>query len=96
MADRFGPPPAEVRDLLERTRLRALCRTLGVARVDAGPMAIALDLRPSVAAADLVGRAPADLRDRLTLKGARLIYAQPSGTSHERLTLATSLLAGFG
>ena len=96
MADRFGPPPAEVRDLLERTRLRALCRALGVARVDAGPKAIALDLRPSVAPASLVERAPADLRDRLSLKGARLIYAQPSGTSHERLTLATSLLTAFG
>ena len=96
MADRFGPPPAEVRDLLDRVRLRALCRTLGIARIDAGPKAIALALRPSVTAKDLVGRARADLRDRLTLKGDRLIYAQPSDTSHERLTLATRLLAGFG
>ena len=96
LADRFGPPPEEVRDLLERVRLRALCRALGIARIDAGPKAIALDLRPSVAAADLVGRAPPRLRDRLTLKGRRLIYAQPSGTSHERLTLAANLLAGLG
>ena len=96
MADRFGPPPAEVRDLLDRVRLRALCRTLGIARIDAGPKAIALDLRPSVTAKDLVDRARADVRDRLTLKGGRLIYAQPSDTSHERLTLATRLLAGFG
>ncbi len=96
LADRFGPPPAEVRDLVGRVRLRALCRALGVERVDAGPKAIALDLRPSVAPADLVGRAPAALRERLTLKGRRVIYARPSDTSHERLALAAELLAGFG
>ncbi len=96
MTDRFGPPPAEVADLLERVRLRALCRALGVARVDAGPKAIALDLRPNVAARDLVARAPVPLREQLTLKGDRLIYARPSGTSHERLALATQLLAAFG
>jgi transcription-repair coupling factor (superfamily II helicase) len=96
MTDRFGPPPAEVRDLLERTRLRALCRALGIARVDAGPKAIALDLRPGMAAEAVVERAPAELRDRLTLKGARLIYAQPSDTSHERLALATQLLSALG
>ena len=96
IADRFGPPPAEVRDLVGRVRLRALCRALGVERVDAGPKAIALDLRPNVAPADLVGRAPAALRERLTLKGRRLIYAQASDTSHARLALASELLAGFG
>ncbi len=96
LADRFGPPPPDVLDVLERVRLRALCRSLGIAKVEAGPKAIALDLRPNVTAADLVGRASATFRDRLTLKGERLIYAQPSDTSHERLTLATRLLAGFG
>ena len=96
MADRFGPPPAEVEALLERTRLRALCRANGVARVDAGPKGIALDLRPGRDAAALAGRAPAALRDRITLKGARLIYPLPSDTARERLSLATSLLAALG
>ncbi len=96
VADRFGPPPSEVVDLLERVKLRALCRALGIARIDAGPKAIAFDLRPSVAAADLVERAPKPLRDHLTLKGARLIYARPSDTPHERLTMAAHLLTAFG
>ncbi len=100
MADRFGPPPAEVEALLERTRLRALCRARGVARVEAGPKGIALDLRPGRDAADraaaLAARAPAALRDRIRLKGARLIYPLPSDTPRERLWLATSLLAELG
>ena len=96
MADRFGPPPAEVETLLERTRLRALCRHTGVARVEAGPKGIALDLRPGRDAAALADRAPAALRDRIKLKGARLIYPLPSDTARERLSLATSLLASMG
>ncbi len=100
VADRFGPPPAEVEALLERTRLRALCRERGIARVEAGPKGIALDLRPgpnAVAdAAALAERAPAALRDRIRLKGARLIYPLPSDTPRERLWLATSLLAELG
>ncbi len=95
MADRFGPPPAEVESLLERTRLRALCRSLGVARVDAGPKGIALDLRPGRDLAAFAGRVPAALRDRIELKGARLIYPLPSDTARERLSLATSLLASL-
>ncbi|WP_237478547.1 TRCF domain-containing protein [Lichenibacterium dinghuense] len=93
VADRFGPPPAEVEALLERTRLRALCRQQGVARVEAGPKGIALDLRPGRDPAALAERAPAALRDRIRLKGARLIYPLPSDTPRERLSLATSLLA---
>ncbi len=96
MADRFGPPPAEVEALLERTRLRALCRSLGVARVDVGPRGIALDLRPGRDAAAFAGRAPAAVRDRIELKGARLIYPLPSDTARGRLSLATSLLAALG
>ena len=42
------------------------------------------------------GRAPAALRDRIELKGARLIYPLPSDTARERLSLATSFLAALG
>ena len=96
IADRFGPPPPEVADLLERVKLRALCRSMGVARIEAGPKAIAFDLRPSVTATTLIERAPKPLRDHLTAKGARLIYARPSDTPHERLTMAAHLLTAFG
>ena len=92
LADRFGPPPSEVETLLERVRLRALCRAEGVARVDAGPKGIALDLRPGVDPQAFADRAPPAIRDRIKLKGARLFYPLPSDTPRERLALATRLL----
>ena len=58
LGDRFGPPPPEVEDLLRLAKLRALCRTVGVARIDAGPKAIAFSLRHHVKAADLMDRTP--------------------------------------
>ncbi len=95
LADRFGPPPPDVQNLLSLARLKALCRTLGVARVEAGPRAIAFSFRPRVAAADLLGRAPLKQRSWLSLKGDRMVYARTSDTSRERLDLASHLLEGF-
>ncbi|BBK42939.1 transcription-repair-coupling factor [Allostella vacuolata] len=46
LADRFGPPPEPTRNLLALCRLRLLCRQAGVARLIAGPRALALHLRP--------------------------------------------------
>jgi transcription-repair coupling factor (superfamily II helicase) len=40
--DRFGPVPEEVSNLIALHRLKQACRGLGVARIDAGPQAIAL------------------------------------------------------
>ncbi len=95
LGDRFGPPPPEVEDLLSLAKLRALCRTIGVARVDAGPKAIAFSLRHHVQAADLMGRASLKQRSWLSLKGDRLVYARASDTSRERLDLASHLLEAF-
>ncbi|MGF7162886.1 transcription-repair coupling factor (superfamily II helicase) [Rhodoligotrophos appendicifer] len=41
LADRFGPLPASVHDLLAVAGVRALCRRLQITRLDAGPKAIA-------------------------------------------------------
>ncbi|MFC0203967.1 helicase-related protein [Novosphingobium soli] len=46
LADRFGALPEEAARLLASVRLRVLARTAGIARVDAGPAAIALTPRP--------------------------------------------------
>ena len=46
LVDRFGEMPDEARGLLATTRLRVLARGVGVARLDAGPAAIALTPRP--------------------------------------------------
>jgi transcription-repair coupling factor (superfamily II helicase) len=90
LEDRFGEPPPEVRGLLAHARLRALCRTLGVTRIDAGPQALALTLRPEADAAAFEG-VPG-----LERKGERLILRKATDTAEARLHLATDLLEGLG
>ena len=45
LEDRFGPPPDEVRNLLEVISLKTLCKTANVEKVDAGPKGAVLTLR---------------------------------------------------
>lgn len=47
LADRFGPLPPEAEALMASARVRQLARAAGVARVDAGPAAIALTPHPA-------------------------------------------------
>lgn len=48
--DRFGDLPIQVRLLLDLARLRLACLRLGIARVQAGPAAVALTPRPGAIA----------------------------------------------
>ena len=45
LADRFGPPPASVRHLLEIMAIKQLCRRSGIERVEAGPRGVVLSFR---------------------------------------------------
>jgi transcription-repair coupling factor (superfamily II helicase) len=45
LVDRFGPPPDEVRDLLEIVEIKGLCRKANVAQIDAGPKGASLTFR---------------------------------------------------
>jgi transcription-repair coupling factor (superfamily II helicase) len=88
--DRFGEAPTEARCLLAAARLRELCRDLGVARVDAGPKAIALTFRDGAAPADpMSGGEPLQWRD------GRLILLEPTESTVERLDRVTKLLEGL-
>lgn len=91
LEDRFGPPPPEVAQLLDLARLRSLCLRWGVARIDAGPHAIAYTLR-----ANSTGRpaleALVERASGLAWKGERLIQPRATATSGERLRLALELL----
>ncbi|WP_298690262.1 TRCF domain-containing protein [uncultured Sphingomonas sp.] len=49
MIDRFGPLPADAETLTAWARLRLAARTAGVQRIDAGPAAIAMTMRPDFA-----------------------------------------------
>ncbi|MDC7784725.1 helicase-related protein [Rhodoplanes sp. TEM] len=89
--DRFGEAPSELDDLLALARVRSRCRALGVTRVDAGPQAIALTLRPD-------GRPDAPHADRCGLRwsGERLIADVPTDPGNRIETVMTILddLAG--
>jgi transcription-repair coupling factor (superfamily II helicase) len=43
--DRFGAPAAPTQALFERARIQISARALGICRIDAGPVAIALSFR---------------------------------------------------
>ena len=71
--DRFGPPPDDVEALLATTRLRCLCRTRWIERVDAGPKAIALTPRPGLSPEDLVAALSGRVKSGVAVKNGRLL-----------------------
>ncbi|QDH14475.1 transcription-repair coupling factor [Formicincola oecophyllae] len=48
LADRFGPLPEEVSNLLETVMLKKLCREVGVERLETGPKGMVLQFRKDV------------------------------------------------
>ncbi|KAA2241211.1 TRCF domain-containing protein [Salinarimonas soli] len=88
IADRFGALPDPMAGLFDLTRLRVLCRRLRVARIDAGPAAIALTFRPEAGAGPGLAEAGPDL----AWKGERLILARAAGDEAARRALAVDLL----
>src|SRR5262249_18710072 len=68
-ADRFGPPPPEVEQLLDIVRIRGAARNLGIERIEAGSGRALLTFAPStrVGPATLVGLVQKS-RGRLAMK----------------------------
>ncbi|WP_267395398.1 MULTISPECIES: helicase-related protein [unclassified Sphingomonas] len=88
MEDRFGALPEEVLSLLAVARVRVAARAAEVARIDAGPGAIALTPRRGFAGdAAALG---------LTEKNGRLILAERIDDPHERLERIEALLEQIG
>ncbi len=69
LADRFGPPPPEVEQLLDIVRIRGAARNLGIERIEAGSGRALLTFAPStkVEPATLVGLVQKS-RGRLAMK----------------------------
>ncbi|MDB5559144.1 MAG: mfd, partial [Enterovirga sp.] len=92
--DRFGQLPEEVTALLAVNRLKRLCREAGVARVDAGPQAIALTFKdrdehdPGI-------RDAAGSDERLAWRNGRLVAAIPTEGVEERLDAIETALTPF-
>lgn len=71
LLDRFGPLPPAAEALIGRARIRLAARALGIARIDAGPAAIALTPRRG---------AKLDARQTgLTRKNGRLLLSEATG-----------------
>jgi transcription-repair coupling factor (superfamily II helicase) len=84
LEDRFGALPAEARRLIELARIRLFARAAKVARVDAGPVAIALTPRRDFAADwDAAG---------LAYKEGRLLLKEPLEDEEQRLARVQELL----
>ena len=90
--DRFGPQPKAVRELLLATRLKHLCRQAGVARVDAGPQAVALTFRTDVTENKATRRLIRASRGRLAWRDGRLVYARETKSSGERQRIVVKLI----
>ncbi|PHK93491.1 DEAD/DEAH box helicase [Pseudoroseomonas rhizosphaerae] len=82
IADRFGPPPEPVGNLLSLARLRIRCRRAGVAELKVGPSAAAATFRDSVPAAG----------PPLERKGERLVLRRESQDAAGMLAAAAGLL----
>jgi transcription-repair coupling factor (superfamily II helicase) len=85
LVDRFGEPPAEAHQLIALTRARVLARQAGIAKIDAGPAAIAFTPHRSFSA-DAA-------RCGLEESSGRLLLKESIPEPAERLARAETLLA---
>lgn len=87
LADRFGPLPPAAERLIDASRIAILARATGIARIDAGPAAIAITLRE--AAQDMSKCAG------LAKKDGRWLLKEHTDDG-DRLARVTSLLESIG
>jgi transcription-repair coupling factor (superfamily II helicase) len=90
--DRFGAMPEPMRHLLALTYVKQLCLRCGVARVDAGPQAIALTFRPGAAEKLPVDAMVDGSGGELRWSGERLILARAEENPEERQRHLVGLL----
>jgi transcription-repair coupling factor (superfamily II helicase) len=90
--DRFGAIPESVQNLLRLANLQQLCRRLGIARIDAGPQAIALTFRLSSANKLSLQRTIDASQGTLHWSKERLIFSVSSEQAEERQKRILELL----
>ena len=81
LADRFGALSEPVEELIAALRLKATCRRHGVTRVDAGPKALAFDVRPGDDPRRLLEGLPAHLVQDAHVKAERLIVSRVTSSA---------------
>jgi transcription-repair coupling factor (superfamily II helicase) len=90
LEDRFGPPPEEVEASLALARIQALALAYGVARVDAGPKAIAFTPAARMDSEQLAARSG------LALSGERVVWRGQVPEGVERAGAILSALELLG
>lgn len=90
--DRFGVMPEPVEHLLKLSNLQQLCRRLGIARIDAGPQAIALTFRPGAAEKLDVQKTIDASQGTLHWSKERLVFSGSSDQPDERQNRILQLL----
>ncbi|PVE21330.1 transcription-repair coupling factor [Microvirga sp. KLBC 81] len=90
--DRFGALPQSLQNLINLAELKQLCVRLGIARIDAGPQAIALTFRPGTVDIALLEQVVEGSGGELRWSGERLILARSIEEPDERLKPIVALL----
>ena len=93
--DRFGAMPQPMRNLLNLTYVKQLCLRFGIARIDAGPQAIALTFRPGAVDSLPLQSIMAESDGELRWSGERLILARAEEGAEERQRHIIALLERF-
>ncbi len=95
LIDRFGPLPNEVSQLLQTAAVKAGCKALGIAKVDAGPKGAVFSFRPDSPLPPeklvaMVQRKPNLLKLR---PDAKLVYAGQWKTPEEKSRAVRTIMA---
>jgi transcription-repair coupling factor (superfamily II helicase) len=92
LEDRFGVLPDTALDLVAAARLKQICRRLGIARVEAGPKAIALTFQGGAGRKSFIRDAVEASEGRLNWSGERLILAASADQAADRAQRVEDLL----
>ncbi|WP_342641524.1 helicase-related protein [Rhodoligotrophos ferricapiens] len=87
IADRFGPPPPEIDQLLGLAKLRLACRRFGISRLDVGPQGIAITIADGAQARRHIEKSSIPVRWR----EGRLI-AKVGSTADDRIIVVTKVI----
>jgi transcription-repair coupling factor (superfamily II helicase) len=91
LEDRFGAPPPPVVALLDQARLQRMAKRAGVRQVRAGPKGVSLMMARAAPSPKVLSR----WRSNLTVRGDKLVVAQPCDSEPERRALVHSLLSAM-
>jgi len=95
LIDRFGPMPPETRELMEVTAIKARCKRLGIAKLDAGPRGAVFTFRDDTpldppALMMIVRARPSQLKLR---PDSKLVFTAAAGDAAHRRSQIKALLS---